>query len=79
MNQTEDPLVSLTLPLGSVNFILDALNRNPAQAPVMQVAALITKIRDQATVQLNPPVVHDAPAPEEPKVSYDSGEGSAAD
>lgn len=79
MNQPEDPSVSLTLPLSSVNFILESLNRNPAQAPVMQVATLITKIQEQATVQLNPPVVHDAPAPEKAKVSYESGEGSAAD
>ena len=68
MNHTEDPSVSLILPLSSVNFILESLNRNPAQAPVMQVAALITKIQDQATGQLNPPLV-----------SHETGEGSAAD
>ena len=66
MSQQQDPLIALSLPLGSVNFILDALNRNPAQAPVMQVAALISSVQEQATKTLEPvPAQESKRTPEE--------------
>ena len=42
---------SVTLPLGAFEFILATLDRNPAGAPVMEVAKLIGDIATQITAK----------------------------
>jgi hypothetical protein len=49
----EQAQVELKLPLGSVNVILETLNRAPVNGvPVMEVAALIQSISEQTKAQL---------------------------
>ena len=56
--------VSMSLPLGTVNFILETLNKNPLSAPVMEVAALINLIQDQVAPQTTLPTIDTEVEPE---------------
>jgi len=56
--------VSMSLPLGTVNFILETLNKNPLSAPVMEVAALINLIQDQVAPQTTLPTIDTDVEPE---------------
>ena len=56
--------VSMSLPLGTVNFILETLNKNPLSAPVMEVASLINLIQDQVAPQTTLPTIDTDVEPE---------------
>ena len=56
--------VSMSLPLGTVNFILETLNKNPLSAPVMEVASLINMIQDQVAPQTTLPTIDTDVEPE---------------
>ncbi len=54
-----EPQIDLSLPLGSVNFILQHLSK----LPYCEVSGLIKSITDQALLVLNPPAQSIPPAP----------------
>lgn len=48
----DDIEIVLRLPLSTVNFVLNTLNKNPLGGEVMPVASLITVITSQAEAQV---------------------------
>jgi hypothetical protein len=49
---SDDLSIKLTLPLGTVNYLLATLDKNPLGGSVMQVANAIANIKAQAEAQV---------------------------
>ena len=65
MNQTKDPLITLTLPLSGVNGLLAGASR----LPYADVAGLIHEVQQQANEQLQQLQAEQQSAPAAPAVA----------